>query len=61
MLIDGSVEVGPLARHLHVRLIGEPPVTGSVPAGPGSLDELRGETPVGFHNLVIAFDLRLRD
>jgi hypothetical protein len=43
-LIDRPVEIGPLAGDLQVGLIDEPPVTWSVPAGPGSLDELRGET-----------------
>src|SRR6266487_2788389 len=44
MLIDRPVQVSPLAGHLDVGLIDEPPVTGSVAARPGSLDELEGET-----------------
>jgi len=43
MLIDRPVEIRPLARDLHVSLVGEPPVTRSAAARPGSLDELRGE------------------
>ena len=43
MLVDRPVQVGPLAGGLHVRLIDEPPVTRSVAAWPGRLDELRGE------------------
>jgi hypothetical protein len=43
MLIDRPVEIGPLAGDLQVGLIDEPPVTRSVTARPGSLDELRGE------------------
>jgi hypothetical protein len=43
MLIDRPVEIGPLAGDLQVGLVDEPPVTRSVPAGPGSLDELGGE------------------
>ena len=44
VLVDCPVQVSPLAGHLDVRLIGEPPVARRVPARPGSLDELRGET-----------------
>jgi hypothetical protein len=44
MLIDRAVEIRPLAGDLEVGLIDEPPVARSVPAEPGSLDELRGET-----------------
>jgi hypothetical protein len=44
MLIDRPVQVSPPAGHLDVGLIDEPPVTGSVAARPGSLDELEGET-----------------
>jgi hypothetical protein len=43
MLVDRPVQVSPLAGHLHVRLIDEPPVTGSMAARPGSFDELGGE------------------
>ena len=43
MLIDGPVEIGPPAGDLHIGLVGEPPVTGSMAAWPRSLDELRGE------------------
>lgn len=43
MLIRRPVQVSPPAGDLHVRLIGEPAVTGSVAARPGGLDELRGE------------------
>jgi hypothetical protein len=43
MLVDRPVQVGPLAGDLHGRLIVEPPVTRSVAAWPGRLDELRGE------------------
>ena len=43
MLADRPVQVGPLAGDLHVRLIDEPPVTRSVAAWPGRLDELRSE------------------
>jgi hypothetical protein len=43
MLIDRPVEIGPLASDLQVGLIDEPPVPGSMPTRPGSLDELRGE------------------
>ena len=42
MLIDSPVEIGPFTGDLQVGLIDEPPVTRSVPAQPGSLDELRG-------------------
>jgi hypothetical protein len=44
MLVDRPVEIGPLAGDLQVGLVGEPPVTGSVAAWPGSFDELRGES-----------------
>src|SRR6266567_5918966 len=44
MLVDCPVQVGPRAGDPQVSLIGEPPVTRSVTARPGSLDELRGET-----------------
>src|SRR6266704_5342700 len=44
MLIDRPVQVGPLAGDLQVSLIDEPPVTRSMPARPGSLDELQSET-----------------
>jgi len=44
MLIDRPVELGPLAGDLQVGLIDEPPVARSVPTGPGSFDELWGET-----------------
>jgi hypothetical protein len=44
MLVDRPVQVSPLAGHLDVRLIDEPPIARSVPARPGSLDELRSET-----------------
>jgi hypothetical protein len=44
MLIDRPVEIDPLAGDLQVGLIDEPPVTRSVTARPGSLDELRGQT-----------------
>jgi hypothetical protein len=43
VLVDGPVQVRPLAGHLDMRLIGEPPVTGSVPERTGGLDELEGE------------------
>jgi hypothetical protein len=43
VLVDRPVQVSPLAGHLHVRLIDEPPVTRSMAAGPGSFDELGGE------------------
>jgi hypothetical protein len=36
-------QIGPCADDLHVRLVDEPPVAGSMAAGPHSLDELRGE------------------
>jgi hypothetical protein len=44
MLIDRTVEIGPCAGDLHVRLVDEPPVAGSMAARPRSLDELRSET-----------------
>jgi hypothetical protein len=40
MLIDSPVEIGPLTGDLHIRLIGEPPVTGNMAARPGRLNEL---------------------
>src|SRR5438552_15721454 len=43
MLIDCPVEIGPGTGDLHVGLIDEPAVPGSVAARPGRLDELRGE------------------
>jgi transposase InsO family protein len=43
MLVDRPVEIGPLPGDLHVGLVDEPPVTGDMAAGPGRLDELRGE------------------
>ena len=39
VLVDRPVEVGPLAGDLDVCFVGEPPVAGSVPTGPGGLDE----------------------
>ncbi len=44
MLVDRPVQVSPLAGHLDVRLIDEPPIAKSVPGRLSSLDELRGET-----------------
>jgi hypothetical protein len=44
MLVDSPVQVSPLTGHLHVRLIGEPPVTRSVTARAGGLRELRRKT-----------------
>ena len=43
MLVNGPVEIGPRASDLHVCLVGEPPVTGSMAARPRRLDELGGE------------------
>jgi hypothetical protein len=43
MLIDRPVEIGPLTSDLQVGLVDKPPVTGSVAARPGRLDELGGE------------------
>jgi hypothetical protein len=43
MLVNRPVEVDPPTGDLHVGLVDEPPVTGSVTAGPGRLDELRRE------------------
>jgi len=44
MLVDRPVQVGPLADHLPVRLIDEPPGTRSVTARPGGLSELQSKT-----------------
>ena len=52
MLVDRLVEMGPLAGDLQVGLVGERPVTRSMPARPRGLDELAGETlhsPVDGH------------
>jgi hypothetical protein len=43
MLINGAIEISPPAGHLDVRLVSEPPVTRSMTAEPGALDELQGE------------------
>src|SRR5947207_1729456 len=43
MLIDRPVEIGPLTGDLQIGLVGKPPVTASVAARPGRLDELGGE------------------
>jgi hypothetical protein len=43
MLIDRPIQIGPLTGDLQVGLVDEPPVPGSVPARPGSFDELGGE------------------
>jgi hypothetical protein len=43
VLVDSPVQVGPLAAIFDVCLVGELPVTGSVAAEPGSLDEFRGK------------------
>jgi hypothetical protein len=43
VLVDRPLQVGPQASHLDVSLIGKPPVTRDVTAGPGGLDELGSE------------------
>ena len=43
MLINRPVQVRPPAGDLHVSLVGEPPVAGSVTAGTRRLDELGSE------------------
>jgi hypothetical protein len=41
VLVDGSVQIRPPASDLHVCLVGEPPVTGSMAGQSRCLDELR--------------------
>jgi hypothetical protein len=43
VLVDGPMQVCPLARDLQVGLVDEPPVPRAVPARPGRLDELGSE------------------
>jgi len=42
-LVDRPVQIASASGDLHVRLIGKPPVTGSMPARPGRLHEQRAE------------------
>jgi hypothetical protein len=41
--VDRPVEIGSATSDLHAGLAGEPPISGSVPTGPGRLGELRRE------------------
>jgi hypothetical protein len=43
VLIHRAIQVGPPAGDLDVRLVNEPPPTGSVPGQTGGVDELRRE------------------
>ena len=52
VLVDRAVQIPPLAGYLQVGLVDEPPVPRAVPARPGSLDKLGGESlhpPVDTH------------
>jgi hypothetical protein len=43
VLVDRPVQVDPAPGDLQVGLVDEPAVPGDVPAGPGGVDQLRGE------------------
>ena len=43
ILIDGPVQIDPTPSDLDICLIDEPPITRRVPAGPGRLNQQRGE------------------
>ena len=43
ILVDRSVQVDPAPGDLHVRFVGEPPITGNMSAGSGRVDQQRSE------------------
>jgi hypothetical protein len=46
-LVDGAVDLAPLAGDLHIRLVHLPAIAHAMPAGPGSLGQQDASRPPG--------------